>query len=144
MKVAEYKGYEIEFGDWGGQFNIKGISGWFEKYKDATAKIDRVVKAEVKENFPVDVVSSSMKVGKITSYNKAEQDAWFSPEGGSRGKERLMGYDKKPRFYNANEANLNLVKKYKGVEKTINQLSDDQRHLEKQLTEPISFEVSEA
>lgn len=143
MKVADYKGYEIRFYDHTGDFDIEGISGFFQKYKDATTKIDRVIKAEVKDNFPIDVVCSSMKVGKITSYNKIEQDAWFSPEGGSRGKDRITGYSGKPRFYKANETNLKLCAKCKELSITISQLSNEQRKLEKELTEPITFATSE-
>ena len=143
MKVAEYKGHEIEFWDGAGQFQIKGISGWFDKFKDAIAKIDRVIKAEVKDNFPIDVVSSSMKVGKITSYNKIEQDAWFSPEGGSRGKERIVNYSGKPQFYKANGNNLTLARRYKELSEAIGKLNKEQHGIGKGLTEPVTFEVSE-
>ena len=143
MKVADYKGYEIEFVEYQGQFQINGISGWFERYKDATTKVDRVIKAEVKTNFPIDVVSSSMRVGKITSYNKVEHDAWFSIQDGSRTKDEITNYSGKPRFYKANVTNLKLATKYKELSITIGQLSNEQRKLEKELTEPITFDISE-
>ena len=143
MKVADYKGYTIQFYDHTGGFCVDGISGYFLKYKDATAKIDRVVKAEVKENFPIDVVTTSMKVGKLTSYNKIEQDAWVSFEGGSRSKEKIVNYSGNPKFYKASESNLQLVSKYKKIETIISRLSNEQRKLEKELTEPITFDMSE-
>ncbi len=143
MKVAEYKGYEIEFYDGCGQFGIKDISGWFDKFKDATAKIDRVIKAEVKDNFPIDVVKSSMIIGKITSYNKIEQDVWFSSEGGRRGKERIVSYSGKPQFYKANDNNLTLTKRYKELSEAIAKINKEMARLEKGLTEPITFKVSE-
>jgi len=141
MIISDYKGYEIEFIQ--EQFSIKGISGWFDRYKDATAKIDRVLKAEVRENFPMDVVSSSMKVGKITSYNKLQEEAWFSPENGSRGKERIVDYRSQPRFYKANESNLSFVKKYAELSEAISKLNNEQRQLERGLTEPIIFDTEE-
>ena len=143
MEVANYKGYKIEFVEFAGQFQVKEISGRFDKFKDATAKIDRVIKAEVKENFPIDVVSSSMKVGKITSYNKVEKEAWFSPESGSRGRERIIDYSGNSRFYKPNENNLAFAKRYKELSDAIGKLSNEQRTLEKKLTEPIIFDTSE-
>ena len=148
MKVADYKGYEIEFYETSGEFGIKDISGWFPKFKDATAKIDRVVKAEVKENFPIDAITSSMKTGKITSYNKVEETAWFTPDktdrfGRERGKERTTDYSGKPRFYKATPSNLEIVRQYDELIKNISELSDKQRQLEKELTEPITFDTTE-
>jgi hypothetical protein len=141
MKVADYKGYEIEFIQ--EQFSIKGISGWFDRYKDAISKIDRVLKAEVKANFPMDAVSNSMKAGKITSYNKLEKEAWFSPENDSRGKERIVDYRGQSRFYKANDNNLTLVKRYAELSDAIAKLNKEQVQLEKGLTEPITFETTE-
>lgn len=140
MKVADYKGYEIEFIQDG--FSIKGISGWFERYKDATTKIDRVLKAEVRENFPMDVVCKSMKAGKITSYNKLEKEAWFRWEGGRLVKERIIDHRGKSRFYKANEYNLACVKRYVELEEAISKLNNVQVQLEGGLTEPIMFETS--
>jgi len=145
MKVADYKGYEIGFYDGSGQFSVEGIAGWFDTYKQATTKIDAIIKAEVKDNFPIDVVISSMKVGKITSYNKLEKAAWFTPDekggGRERSKERLTGYSGKPCFYKANENNLQIVKHYTKLSNEISKLNKEQRDLEKQLTEPITFDT---
>jgi len=141
MKVATYKGYDIEFEDWRGYFTINGISGSFDKYKSATAKIDIVSKAEVKKNFPIDVISSDMKVGKLTSYNKVEKDAWFSPDKGRRGKECLVGYSGVARFFAANSNNLSAVHKYHELSNEIARLNKEQRKLEEALTEPIVLDM---
>lgn len=143
MKISEYKGYEIVFQETNGQFSIRGVQGWFDKYKDATAKIDRVIKAETNENYPMDVVKTTMQVGKITSYNKVTGEAQFSPSSGSRTKDRVIDYSGKPRFYKANEGNLALAKRHQKISEVINKLSVEQRRLEKALTEPIIFEAED-
>jgi len=145
MKVATYKGYDIEFEDWRGDFTIDGIKGCFDKYKNATAKIDIVAKAESKKNFPpVDVVMHDMQVGKITSYNKAEKDAWFSSDKGKRSKEHLVDYSGKAQFFASNSDNLSAVHKYHELANEIFRLDKEQRKLRESLTEPIvlNMEIS--
>jgi len=146
MKVAEYKGYEIGFYEHSGQFSIEGIEGWFDKFKDATDRIDRVLKAESKEGCPIDVVISHMKTGKVTSYNKFEKTAWFTPDektGRERTKERMADYAHNPRFYKPNEHNLQAIRMYAGLTSEIAKMENEKRNLEKSLTEPITFDASE-
>lgn len=143
MKVAEHKGYEIDFTEISGKFSINGIAGSFEIYKDATAKIDRVVKAETKENYLIVAIRSNMKSGKITSYNNEQKEVWFTADEGSRSKERVIDYMGKPNFYQVNENNLKVIKEYLELEKFVRQLTQQQRNLEKQLTDPITFNKEE-
>jgi len=141
MKVATYKGYDIEFEDWRGEFIINGISGYFDRYKNATAKIDLVVKAESKKDFPIDVVTSSMQIGKITSYNIVEKTAWFSPDKGRRSRVRLVSYSSKAMFFTANSNNLLATQRHHELANEISQLNAEQMKLEESLTEPLVLDM---
>jgi len=142
MIVATHKGYDIEFESWRGEFTIDGISGYFTKYKGATAKIDLVSRAENKKNFPpIDVVTSTMQVGKITGYNKTEKDAWFSSDKGRRSKEHLADYSGRARFFAANSNNLSAVHKYHDLSNEIFRLDEEKAKVRESLTEPIVLDM---
>jgi len=139
MEISTYRGYKITFEDWRGEFAIENVSGNYEKYKEATAKVDRLIKAESKEGFPMNVITGSMIAGKITSINREEDAAWFTNVKGDREKKRLTQYNYKPNFYQVNEENLALVKRYNEIGASINRLQTEREQLPKQLTEPINF-----
>jgi len=140
MKVAEYKGYTIEFHENTGEFSITTVNGSYATYAAVKTKIDKVVKAEVKGNFPIDVVTSGFKKGTITSYNAEEKKAWVSVVSEGRQKNSLTDYAGNPRFYKASEVNLKLADEYKTLSDQITELNKRQRNLTTQLTEPITFE----
>ena len=139
MKIAEYKGYTIEFYEPVGTFWIADINGSHETYAATKAKIDKLVKSEVKGNFPIEVVTQDFRTGSITSYNSEDKQAWATVNG-RRGKDKLVDYAGKPRFYAANENNMQLVGQYNDLQSQLAELNKRCRELEKRLTEPITFE----
>lgn len=143
MKITDYKGYEIHFNQYtggDGAFSADGIGGLFETFKKITTKIDSVISTMIKTN-PIDVVSKDMEVGKITSYNKAENEAWFTNVNGKRSKENIIPhYLKKPFFYKATALNLSLVEQCKSISEEIIRLNKERSELSVQLTEPLTFD----
>lgn len=139
MKVAEYKGYTIEFYEPVGTFGIADINGYHETYGAAKAKIDRLVKAEVKGKFPIEVVTSELHLGTITSYNDEEKAARVTTNG-RKVKEELIDFRNRPKYYKANEANRKLVHESDDLGNQIAELNKRQRDLTTKLTEPITAE----
>jgi len=139
IKIAEYKGYNIEFHEAIGEFYIDNVKGTFATYAATKTKIDRLVKSEVKGKFPIEVVTRSFGTGSITSYNSEDKQAW-STINGRRGKDNMVDYAGEPRFYAANENNLQLLGQYNDLQSQLAELNKRCRELEKRLTEPITFE----
>jgi len=144
MEIGEYKGYTIEFSTTHGEFEITGVSGFYDTYKKTTDKIDRLVKAEVKGKFPIQVIKSSFVLGNITSYNSETNEAWFTyinTNGESRrGKERPIKFSGEPNFFSTNEHNLKLLERHRELTKENQRIRNEMQELEKQLTDPICFE----
>ena len=142
MELTNYKEIKIEVSSTG-EFKADGISGWYDTYAKAQKEIDRVLKAETKKNFPVEVISSSMKMGKITSLNTYTDECWFSRVNGVRSKERTHDYSGRPRFFAINKNNTDIIIRYNEIERAIKQLSDEKRGLENRLTEPMTFSTTD-
>jgi hypothetical protein len=140
MKIADYKGYEIEFIEGSGEFYIKNINGNYDKYSIATAKIDRLVSAERTEGFPLEVISNDMVKGKITSFNREEYKVWFTSDKGERSKCEIRDWKHNPHFYKPTASNLSILKRHSEIKIAISKLYQEQSQLEKQFTDPISFE----
>ncbi len=143
MKVKDYKGYEIYLSEYDGLFSIKDTDCLAtDTLKKAEGHIDNLIKAESKGRFPIDVINISFERGKITSYNTMEKRCWFTSENGSRIKNKITLWGNngdRPRFYNVNENNLALIKKYKELQNSINKLTDERSTLGGLLTEPVTF-----
>ena len=142
MELTPYKNIKIEVTS-DGQFHADGIREWYDTIAKVQRQIDNVLKAETKKNFPIEAISSSMRIGKITSMNTYTGECWFVKEDGERSKERILDYSGKTKFFAKNEGNISLVKRYKEIEIATRQLSNEQRTLEKGLTEPIVFPTEE-
>ena len=87
----------------------------------------------------IEVVTRSFGTGSITSYNSEDKQAW-STINGRRGKDNMVDYAGEPRFYAANENNLQLLGQYNDLQSQLAELNKRCCELEKRLTEPITFE----
>lgn len=156
MKITEYKGYDIEFLEHMGQFNINGVKGFYDKYKQATDAIDRIVRAESKKGLPIKAIKQQdMSLGTITSYNSVTGEVWFTHDAsetsdrlrnikaGQKGKYSLFTWKGEPAFYAINHQNTMDVNRYNGLSARIREMNNEQNMLMNRLTEPITFKNTE-
>ncbi len=139
MHFKTYKGYNIEIDNFDGKFSIAGTSGYYGTYQGATARVDAIMKAEKAEGYPINAISSAMKVGKITSYNNEEKAVWFTKENGERSKESIRSYIGTPKFYADTPANRDLVVRFNELDDLITQKAEERDALPEKLIEPIVF-----
>jgi len=146
MEFTTYKEIKIMV-EREGQFTAEGIKGWYDTFDKVKRQIDKVLKAETSKNFPIEVISSDMQVGRITSMNTYTGYCWFVRVGGrrsgERSKEQTIDYRGQPKFFTPNEANIKIIQRYREIEEAVSVLSKEQRTLEKGLTEPIVFPTTE-
>ncbi len=142
MKFKDYKGYEIKLNENDGMFYVENTAcGQKDTLKKVEDYIDSLLKAESSGKFPIEAIDISFNKGKITSFNKLENNCWFVKENGDRSKNSIStNYSGgQPRYFAINENNLKLLKRHNEIEDIFRKLGTENRSLEKQITEPIDF-----